>query len=73
MDAVVAIQKMLETGGPWAVAALGIGAYIWERRENKALQKAVMELATAQVQATLKQEVAVTTLKELLMTFISKR
>lgn len=55
------------------MSALAIAAWVWERRENKALQKSILELATAQTEAVLKQEAAIGTLKEILSTFIGRR
>jgi len=73
MDSAIELAKLLQNGGPWAVSAFMITAWIWERRENRLLQKSILELATAQTEAVVKHEVAIATLKELLSQFISQR
>lgn len=73
MDVAVEVAKLLREGGPWAVTAIAIAAWVWERKENKALQKSILELATAQTEAVIKHEASVATLKELLSAFIGRR
>lgn len=69
---VLQLVELLAARGPWAVVALLALALAWERRENRALQKDLMALATAQAQAILKQEMTLAGLKELLVAFIHR-
>jgi len=57
-----AIFNLLQTGGPIGMAAVFF--YMWwlERKERKATQAHLFELATASVEATTKTEVALNTL-----------
>lgn len=73
MEAAIEFAKLLQAGGPWAVSALAIAAWVWERRENKEMQKSILELATAQTEAVVRHSASVDTLKELLSAFIGRR
>lgn len=52
------IKSVLE-GGPYAVSVLGWLAWVYERRQNKESTDRLLELATAQIEATVKNEAAV--------------
>jgi len=64
MEGVKALLEVLSIGGPTAMAAVFALAWFLERRENKQLQKSLLELATAQVQAITKIESTVAALKD---------
>jgi hypothetical protein len=73
MEPVAQIAQVLSDGGPWAACALALAAWAWERRETKLLQKSILELATAQTEALVKQETALVSLREVLSAVLSRR
>ena len=64
MEGFKAIMDLLATGGPTAVAAIFAVVWFMERRENRRLQKELLNLAVAQVQANVKLEITMSTLKD---------
>lgn len=52
------IVTALMKGGPYAIALIGWAAWWYERRINKENGERIIELATAQIEATLKHETA---------------
>ncbi len=67
------IAKLLNDGGPWAACALALTAWVWERRENRLLQRSILELVTAQTQALVKTDSSITAVKEVLGALISRK
>lgn len=64
MDSLKELVSVLATGGSTAVAAIFALVWFLERRENRKMQKEVLELAVAQVQANVKMETTMAGLKE---------
>ena len=54
------VKSLLE-GGPYAISLAGWLAWWWERKTNKEINTRVIDLATAQVEATLRLETAMAT------------
>jgi hypothetical protein len=52
------IVTALMKGGPYAIGLIGWAAWWYERRINRENNDKLIELATAQIQATLKHETA---------------
>lgn len=64
MEGLKAIVEVLAAGGPTAMAAVFALAWWLERRENRRMQKEVLDLAVAQVQASVKMETTMSGLKD---------
>lgn len=72
MDAALELAKLLKDGGPWAACGIMLAAWMWERKENRMLQKSILEMATAQTGALVKVETSLTTLKEVLTAWLAQ-
>ncbi len=59
-----ALVKILELGGPAAVAAIAILAWYYERKQNKESHDELMDLAKAQVAAIVRSEAALEALTD---------
>lgn len=66
MDVLTPVFEVLKSGGPVGVAAVAIAAWFFERRENRAMQYALLEMAKQQVAANLRQEQAIASLRDVL-------
>jgi len=64
MEGLQSIVNILATGGPTAMAAVFALAWYMERRENRRLQRELLNLAVAQVQANVKMESTMSALKD---------
>lgn len=53
------ITKALLEGGPYGIALLGWAAWLWERRQHSETTDRLIELSTAQIEATVKHELAI--------------
>lgn len=53
------IYRILNDGGPLAIGVIGWCAWWYERRQNKEMANAQLNLATAQIEATVKHETAI--------------
>jgi hypothetical protein len=58
-----ALAQILQTGGSMAVAAIAIGAWYYERRQNQGMQTALLDLAKAQIASSLKLEITLDSVK----------
>lgn len=59
-------MKILQEGGPYAVSAIFIMLWFFERRENRILRKEATTLAVTQVENNVKTEMTLISLKEAL-------
>lgn len=73
MELAIELAKLLKDGGPWAAMSIMLAAWFFERRENRMLQKSILELVTAQTAALVKVETSLATLKEVFTSFLSHR
>lgn len=64
--------KAVTEGGPFALSV--VFCYQWwsERRENKRLNSTLLDLATAQIEATVKQEAAIQVNTKLMERFMDR-
>lgn len=66
------IIKAIFQGGPYGVALLGWLAWWYERRQNKEQAERVLELATAQIEVSVKTEAAIEANTKLMERFIMR-
>ena len=59
MDFGDALYLILNEGGPFALGVMGWSAWWYERRQNKEMATAQLQLATAQIEATVKHQMAI--------------
>ena len=65
--AVDLLLKLVEhIGLPATMGFVGLAAWMWERKQNLAMQARLMDLAAAQIQAAVKVEMALEALKTVL-------
>lgn len=66
------IIKGVMQGGPYGLALLGWAAWWYERRQNKVNSEHLLELATAQIEATVKHGAAIEANTKLMERFLNK-
>lgn len=59
MDFIEVLFRSLTDGGPYALGIIGCSAWLYERRENKAMTRQLLALATAQIETSIKHEQAI--------------
>jgi hypothetical protein len=61
------VLKLVEhIGLPATTGLIGLFAWMWERKQNQAMQAKLMELVSAQIQAAMKVEMALDAIRSLL-------
>jgi hypothetical protein len=66
--------KMVEhVGLPATTGFIGLLAWMWERKQNLAMQSRLMDLAAAQIQAAAKVEMALEAIKSVLVSTRGKK
>ena len=66
------LLAVVTKGGPYGLAAIGWLAWWYERRQNKESAQSMLELATAQIEATVKQEAALQANTKLMERFLDR-
>lgn len=72
MDTLKAIVEALAAGGPTAIAIVFATVWFLERRDNRKLQREVLNLAVAQVQANVKLETTMAQLNAVVTQALNK-
>lgn len=70
---VLALQVVEKIGLPAATGFIGLLAWMWERKQNQAMQLKLVELATAQIAAAMKVEMALEAIKSIINTRSARR
>ena len=66
------VFTLLQNGGPLALLAFVISAWLWERRETRKLTQQVIDLATAQVEAQAETKALLQSLKDVLTQVLNR-